>query len=164
VKKQVMEFPTLSKLKTTFPNLSKGFVLMGASMAVVALGSSAMHRLRAPAASFTELTSLQNATLAQNNALYNALVRVADYTLDNHNVHTDVLKAVAELMLIGDNNPSTILVRNAEVYVQELRVITARRTRNNSSVMEEFDEVSHSVLGACDDKLFNLHQAYTVHS
>ncbi len=161
----------MSKLKTTFPNLSKGFVLMGASMAVVALGSSAMHRLRAPAASFTELTSLQNATLAQNNALYNALVRVADYTLDNHNVHTDVLKAVAELMLIGDNNPSTILVRNAEVYVQvvkrrmkELRVITARRTRNNSSVMEEFDEVSHSVLGACDDKLFNLHQAYTVHS
>ena len=66
------------------------------------------------------------------------------------------------------DNPSTKLVRIAEGHVQmvkrciqKLRTTTTRRTRNNTIAMEEFDEVSQSVLGACDDKLFNLHQGYT---
>lgn len=95
-----------------------------------------------------------------------ALSRMETYGTGVAGAHEGMRLGVEELMAICPN-PSTKHVRAAETHVQtvkrciaRMRAATLRRTHNNAEVEEEFEEMAGVVLGACDDKLFNLHQAY----
>jgi hypothetical protein len=118
---------------------------------------------------FEQLSSTENAHLASDSVLHVALCRLESYASREPSVHTSLLKNVAEVMASLPTAPTTGTVRHAEQKVQMvkrcvgvLRKTTSTRSSNNVEVMEEFEELARTVLDACDDRLFNLHQAYVV--
>jgi len=116
---------------------------------------------------FPELSPDANAALSGDKMLHVALCRLGSYSSGDPEAHTKLLKSVARVVATSPT-PDTAELRYAEGHVQvvkrcmaRLREATSTRTHNSTEVMEEFDELASAVLGVCDDKLFNLHQAYT---
>jgi len=139
----------------------------GTAGVVALLASRVIPRTPTPAHTFTHLTTPQNDALAQDHVLNVALGRLTDYASADSATFNTMVDDVALLLLI-ELAPPTSALRRAEHHVRAvkrgvalLRKATLARSNNNSSVTEEFDELSQIVLGVCDDRLFNLHQSYT---
>lgn len=116
---------------------------------------------------FEQLTSVGNAALAQDRVLNVALSRMSDYASGDPSAFTCLVEEVAGLMLIDAVSPSARLLRYAEQHVRvikrcvnRLHEKTMHRSNENAEVMTEFSELAQTVLNACDDRLFNLHQSF----
>lgn len=142
---------------------------IGATGAVVALGAYTMMGSGQQVTQLTAGTSSQSALLAQNPVLHVAVDRMQDYKSGDPGAFSGLVESLLSLLAINPNLTSMKTLRQAEGHTQvvkrciaKLRRATSKRTNNHSSVMEEFDTLSGTVVGVCDDTMFNLNQSYTV--
>lgn len=139
---------------------------VGVVGALVMVGTSFRSTRQTPA--FAQLTKLENAAVSQDPVLHVALGRMEVYGTGDEDAHGALMRAVGSVMSIV--TATTAHLRRAEMdlldvkrSISKLRAATLSRTANNRDVMEEFEEVAQMVQNACADKVFNLHQAFTLY-
>lgn len=130
------------------------------------VGTGLRSTRRSPA--FEQLSQEENAAVSRDQVLHVALSRMGVYATGDEDAHAALMNAVGQLMVI--TKADTANLRAAEMNllivkrsISKLRAATLSRTACNQEVMEEFEEVAQAVQNACADKLFNLHQAFTIY-
>ncbi len=148
---------------------------IAAGLGIVGLGGAIMFGSRVfgaatpNARTIPGLTAPQSAAIKKDRVLDVAISRMEFYKSGDPGAYQGLVEAVAGLAGLDATAPTTAILRRAETdkYVAKralakLRAATATRSADNACVLGEFDELATTIFMACDDKLFNLHLAYSV--
>ena len=143
-------------------------VALGAGVVGALAWVGTSFRSSRPMPALPHMTPDENAAVGRDTVLHVALGRLEVYATGDVDAHVALMSAVGRLMLI--NLSTTINLHRAEQHLLtvkrslgKIRAVTLSRSANNIEVMEEFEEVAQVVQNACADKLFNLHQAFTLY-